>query len=381
MEASIAQRDFLHAIRYGIDTVETKSTIPILTNLLLIANKNNTLTIRATDLDIMVESTVSCDVIGEGTTSVPAKTLKNIIEKCNPDSEIKLIQSTGNEPLKVRYGRSRFTLQALPGDDFPEFAAKDMTHSFEVPVALLTNLLKRAEFCISNEETRYYLNGVFFHHIEDNNVTKLCAAATDGHRLAKIQCDAPEGADKFGNDNNITGIILPRKTIKILHSIIKNTTGLEKVGIQVSASKVVFTAGDVILSSKIIDGQFPDYDRVIPKGNDKKVTADRVELLNGIDRLSTIASERGRAIKLALSQGILNLSITNVDTGAATEEVDVEYTGDPMEVGFNSSYMVEILKMVEGDKVEIALADPGSPALISGVGQNDAVYVAMPMRV
>lgn len=378
MKFSIAKRDLLEIIKHVSDTVEKKSTIPILGNIYLAA-ANNRLTIRATDLDIMLENSVACEVTEDGATTVPAKMFKEIVEKCSADTEIKVEQKTEGGQLQVKYGRSKFSLQSLPISDFPEFATRDIAHTFSVPVADILSLFKGAEFCISSEETRYYLNGIFFHHIGEADVTKLCAVATDGHRLAKITCEAPEGADKFGNDNNRSGIILPRKTTRLLQQIIKGGNH-ESIGMQVNDSKVVFTVGTAILSSKIVDGQFPDYMRVIPSKNEKIITADRVALMDGVDRLAILTTDN-LAIKMSFASGTLTISATNAEAGAATEEIDIEYEGESIDIGFNSKFMVEILKGIEGDKVQVALSDPGSPAMISAVGDTNAIYVAMPMRV
>lgn len=373
MKISIPKRDLLDAAKYINDTVEKKSAVPILTHV-YVAAKDNKLTVRATDLDIMVETSVACEVEQEGATTVSAEIFKAIVEKSKDDTEIKLEQKEPRGPLQVKYGRSRFSLQTLPVEDFPEFTTRDMAHEFSIPVDNLTGLLKRTEFCVSSEETRYYLNGIYFHHGDKN----LCAVATDGHRLAKVTCEAPEGADKFGNSNNPNGVILPRKTTEILQKIIKGKK-IESVSMQVSDSKVVFTLGHVILSSKIVDGQFPDYMRVIPVNNSKIILADRVELMNGVDRLKIITTG-SRAIKMAFGKNMVTISATNSQAGAGTEEIDIDYDGEPIDIGFNSEFMVDILKMVEGDKVQIALADPGSPALISAPGDDSANYVAMPMR-
>lgn len=376
MKLSIPKQDLANAIRLTNEAVEKKNTIPILSSVLLSA-KDNTLTVKLTDLDIMVETTVACEVSEPGALAVPAAMFKNIVDKCSADSTINISQKDGTGPLKVQYGRSRFSLQVLPAEDFPEFPTADMVHKFTVPVAHVTNLLKHSEFCVSTEETRYYLNGVYFHHLDSG--AHLCAVATDGHRLAKITCEAPAGADKFGNANNPSGVIISRKTIKLIHHIIKGG-GIEALDFQVSDSKIMFTAGNTIVSSKIVDGQFPDYQRVIPANNSKVIIADRVAFMSGVDRLTTIATQRGRAVLMSFTTDMLTMSAKNVEAGEATEELDIEYSGDPIEIGFNSEYFKEILENLGGDKVQLNLADPGSPALISTPGDSTAAYVAMPMR-
>lgn len=380
MKVSIPKRDLLATLKYAKQTVERRNTIPILGNVLLNA-KSNKLSVKATDLDLEVDTAISCEVTRAGGTTVPAHMLESIVSKCRDDAEIILEQAADEPTCTVKSGRSRFKLQVLPCSDFPDLGMKDTVDKFELPVAEFANLVNRSSFCISSEETRYYLNGIFFHHIGDGASVKLRGVATDGHKLAQIECDAPSGSHTFKSDNNPTGVIIPRKTVKLLSTIIKDGV-VEKIGIELNAAKARFTMGQgVTIASKLIDGSFPDYQRVVPTGNTKIVRADRTELKEAIDRLATIATERGKAVKFALTGKKLVLSINNADTGSGTDELDVDYNGDPLEIGFNSVYMMEILDNVDRDRVELRFADPGSPAIIVGVDKPEFLFVAMPMRV
>jgi DNA polymerase-3 subunit beta len=275
--------------------------------------------------------------------------------------------------LAVRAGRSRFTLQTLPESDFPDLAAGDMTHKFTLSAADLKRLIDKAQFAISTEETRYYLNGIYLHVAGSGNSQTLRAVATDGHRLAQVDLPAPAGAA------GMPGIIVPRKTVGEVQRLIEDSE--IEVAIELSQTKIRFAIGDVVLTSKLIDGTFPDYGRVIPVGNDKELTVDKADFEAAVDRVSTISSERGRAVKLSLSSGKLVLSVTNPDSGSATEELEVDYAADALDIGFNSRYLLDIASQIEGEVAVLKLADPGSPTLIQDRDAQNALYVLMPMRV
>jgi DNA polymerase III subunit beta len=248
-----------------------------------------------------------------------------------------------------------------------------MTHKFALPAKELKRLIDKTQFAISTEETRYYLNGIYLHVAGAAKAQKLRAVATDGHRLAQAELDAPKGAE------GMPGIIVPRKTVGEVQRLIEDLDA--EVSIELSQTKIRFTIGDVVLTSKLIDGTFPDYGRVIPAGNDKTLMVDKPEFAAAVDRVSTVSSERGRAVKLAVSAGKLVLTVTNPDSGSATEELEVEYDSDPLDIGFNSRYLLDIAAQIEGDVAVLKLADPGSPTLIQDKGSESALYVLMPMRV
>jgi DNA polymerase III subunit beta len=291
-----------------------------------------------------------------------------------PDGSQIVLEASGDRAvLAIRAGRSRFTLQTLPESDFPDLAAGEMTHSFKVTAADLKRLIDRTQFAISTEETRYYLNGIYLHAAGTAKAATLRAVATDGHRLAQVELVLPKGAA------GMPGVIVPRKTVGEVQRLIEDSEA--EIGIELSQTKIRFTIGDVVLTSKLIDGTFPDYGRVIPANNDKTLVVDKKDFENAVDRVSTISSERGRAVKLALSPGKLVLSVTNPDSGSATEELEVEYASDPLDIGFNSRYLLDIASQIDGDAAVLLLADPGSPTLIQDKATQDALYVLMPMRV
>ena len=231
----------------------------------------------------------------------------------------------------------------------------------------------KTQFAISTEETRYYLNGIYLHVAGTGKSATLRAVATDGHRLAQAELAVPSGA------TGMPGVIVPRKTVAEVQRLIEDTEG--EVSIELSSAKIRFSIGDVVLTSKLIDGTFPDYGRVIPAGNDKELVVDKKDFEAAVDRVSTVSSERGRAVKLALAGGKLTLSVNNPDSGSATEELEVEYDSDPIDIGFNSRYLLDIAGQLDGEVAVLKLADPGSPTLIQDKDAKGALYVLMPMRV
>jgi len=297
----------------------------------------------------------------------------DIVRKLPEGSQIALDSSGDRASLTIRAGRSRFSLQTLPESDFPDLAAGEMTHKFSMPAKDLKRLIDKTQFAISTEETRYYLNGIYLHVAASGKANKLRAVATDGHRLAQVDLDAPKGAE------GMPGIIVPRKTVGEVQRLIEDLDA--EIAIELSQSKIRFSIGDVVLTSKLIDGTFPDYGRVIPAGNDKTLIVNKPDFEAAVDRVSTVSSERGRAVKLALSAGKLILTVTNPDSGSATEELEVEYDADALDIGFNSRYLLDIAAQIEGDVAVLKLADPGSPTLVQDKDAAGALYVLMPMRV
>jgi DNA polymerase-3 subunit beta len=327
---------------------------------------------KATDLDLEVTDSIAAEVAPGGSTTVPAHMFYDIVRKLPEGSQIVIEGSGDRAVLSIRAGRSRFTLQTLPESDFPDLAAGEMSHSFKLPAADLKRLIDKTQFAISTEETRYYLNGIYLHVPAGKNPS-LRAVATDGHRLAQVELPLPDGA------KGMPGIIVPRKTVGEVQRQIE--TGEGEVAIELSSGKIRFTIGHVVLTSKLIDGTFPDYARVIPANNDKLLSIDKKDFEAAVDRVSTVSSERGRAVKLSLTAGRLVLSVTNPDSGSATEEIEVDYDADPLDIGFNSRYLLDIAAQIEGEVVQLKLADPGSPTLIQDKEAKGALYVLMPMRV
>ncbi|MGA8969393.1 MAG: DNA polymerase III subunit beta [Pseudolabrys sp.] len=372
MKVTVERAELLKSLGHVHRVVERRNTIPILANVLVKADRGK-LSLKATDLDLEVTDSTAAEVSPGGSTTVPAHMFYEIVRKLPEGSQIVLEGSGDRAVLSLRAGRSRFTLQTLPESDFPDLAAGEMSHSFKLPAADLKRLIDKTQFAISTEETRYYLNGIYLHTAGTAKSGMLRAVATDGHRLAQVELPLPQGAA------GMPGIIVPRKTVGEVQRLVE--TGEGDVTVELSAGKIRFTIGNVVLTSKLIDGTFPDYARVIPVNNDKSLVVDKKDFEAAVDRVSTVSSERGRAVKLSITGGRLVLSVTNPDSGSATEEIEVEYDADPLDIGFNSRYLLDIAAQIEGEVAVLKLADPGSPTLIQDKDAKGALYVLMPMRV
>jgi DNA polymerase III subunit beta len=372
MKATIERATLLRCLSHVQSVVERRNTIPILSNVLIEAAQGGALKVMATDLDLQVVETMSAvSVDTPGAITVSAHLLFDIARKLPDGSQVSL--ETAENRLTVKAGRSRFSLPTLPRDDFPVIVEGDLPTSFELPAATLAQLIDRTRFAISTEETRYYLNGIFL-HVTDG---ELKAAATDGHRLARFTLPRPDGAE------GMPDVIVPRKCVAELRKLLEEALDTA-VQIDLSASKVRFTLGGehgVVLTSKLIDGTFPDYSRVIPTANDKLLKLDPKSFYEGVDRVATIATEKTRAVKMALENDRVTLSVTSPDNGTAAEELPADYGAAGFEIGFNANYLKDILGQIDGDTVELHLADAGAPTLIRQDEKAPALYVLMPMRV
>jgi DNA polymerase-3 subunit beta len=367
MKATIERATLLKSLGHVQSVVERRNTIPILSNVLIEARDDNSIRLMATDLDLQVDESVSATVTQAGATTVSAHTLFDIVRKLPDGSQVEINAAEGK--MQVNAGRARFNLSTLPRDDFPVIAEGELPTSFELPAATLRQIIDKTRFAISSEETRYYLMGIFLHLADD----QLKAAATDGHRLARVVLPKPDGAD------GMPDVIIPRKCVAELRKLLEEVEG--SVEISMSATKVRFGLGSAVLTSKLIDGTFPDYNRVIPTGNDKLLKLDTKTFSAGVDRVSTIASEKTRAVKMSVDRDKVTLSVTSPESGTATEELPADYGSETIEIGFNARYLLDILGEIDGDTVEVHLADAAAPTLLRENDQSNALYVLMPMRV
>jgi DNA polymerase-3 subunit beta len=367
MKATIERATLLKSLGHVQSVVERRNTIPILSNVLIEAREDGSIRLMATDLDLQVDESVPANVSQAGATTVSAHTLFDIVRKLPEGSQVEIAAAEGK--MQIVAGRSRFNLSTLPRDDFPVIAEGELPTRFELPAATLRQIIEKTRFAISSEETRYYLMGIFFHVIDD----QLRAAATDGHRLARITVPKPDGAD------GMPDVIVPRKAVAELYRLLEELEGT--VEISLSPTKIRFGLGSAILTSKLIDGTFPDYNRVIPTANDKLLKLDPKSFSAGVDRVSTIASEKTRAVKMSVDRDKVTLSVTSPENGVATEELAADYGADGLEIGFNARYLLDILGEIDGDTVEVHLADAAAPTLLRENDKSNALYVLMPMRV
>jgi len=376
MNITIERAALLRSLGHVQSVVERRNTIPILSNVLLRA-KDGELSLAATDMDLEIVESVPASVARPGGTTAPAHTLYDIVRKLPDGSQVELDISGDGALLTLRSGRSQFRLSCLPVDDFPQLSGGELKHSFTVSAADLRGLVDRTRFAISTEETRYYLNGIYLHaarvKLGGTDLPVLRAVATDGHRLARVEMPLPEGAD------GIPGVIVPRKTVNEIRKLIDEAA--DRIQISMSENKIRFGFDSVVVTSKLIDGTFPDYERVIPVGNDKVMEVDAKLFAAAVDRVATISTEKSRAVKLSLTRGTLTLSATSPEAGSATEELEVSYQDGPMEIGFNSRYLLDITQQIEGEGARFTLADAASPTIIRDVADSTALYVLMPMRV
>ncbi|MGQ5700791.1 DNA polymerase III subunit beta [Sandaracinobacteroides sp. A072] len=368
MKLVVERATLLKALGHVQSVVERRNTIPILSNVLLSA-EGETLKLMATDLDLQIVEEAPATVETAGATTVSAHTLFDIVRKI-PDGAQVTLDATGQK-MVVQAGRARFQLQTLPREDFPVIGESDLPVSFALPAATLVMLIDRTRFAISTEETRYYLNGIFLH--APAGLGTLRAVATDGHRLARVEIPLPEGAASMPD------IIIPRKCVAEVRKLLDERDG--DVEIALSPSKIRFRIGAAVLTSKLIDGTFPDYSRVIPTANDRLLRIDPAALAEGVDRVTAIASEKTRAVKLGLDRDRVSLSVTSAENGTASEDVPADYSAEAFDVGFNSRYLLDILAQISGNAVEIHMADAAAPTLIREGEGSEALYVLMPMRV
>jgi len=369
MNFTIDRNSFLKPLGHIYSVVERRNTIPILSNVLIETNSSK-ISLTATDMDMDIVEVIGCIVHQQGKATLSAHTLYDIVRKIPDGGEIKIELLDLN--VEVSAGKSKFILPTLPVDDYPVMTEIEKGSEFFLESADLISLIDNTKFAISSEETRYYLNGIFL-HVPEESKQKLRAVATDGHRLAQAEVPLPEGAE------SIPGIIVPRKAVGEIRKLADGIEG--KVKIIVSNTKAKFIFPNSILTTKLIDGSFPDYQRVIPKGNLNKLVVSNLEFSKAVDRVSTVSMEKSRAIKLSLNKNLLSLNVNTHDLGNAFEELEIQYDDQNLEIGFNSKYLLDISSQIQGKDIEILLSDSASPALITDPDQDGVIFVLMPMRV
>ncbi|CAA7620889.1 DNA polymerase III subunit beta [Magnetospirillum sp. SS-4] len=372
MKLTIERAALLKSLAHVQSVVERRTTIPILSNVKL-EGRSGALSLNATDMDLDIVESVAADVVRPGATTAPAHTFYEIVRKLPDGSQVEIEFNADDSQLTLRSGRSKFSLSCLPVEDFPVLSGGDLPFSFTLAAAELKTLIDRTRFAISTEETRYYLNGIYLHATNAGGGDVMRAVATDGHRLARAEITLPNGAA------GMPGIIIPRKTVTEIRKLIDETEC--EITVSLSETKLKFAFGDAVLTSKLIDGTFPDYERVIPDGNDKILEVDCKSFAQAVDRVSAISTEKSRAIKLSLEKGTATLSASSPENGSAVEEIEANYDSTPLEIGFNSRYLMDILAQVEGETALFAMADAASPTVVREVADSGAVYVLMPMRV
>lgn len=372
MKFSIERADLVKAVSQAQSVVERRNTIPILSNVLIEATPEG-ISFRATDLDTEIVDRAQAQVERPGATTVSASMLNDISRKLPDGSLVQISLDAASGRLSVQAGRSNFSLATLPREDFPVMSTSEYTANFSAPATVLRRLFDKAKFAISNEETRYYLNGVYMHVTSTEDGPTLRCVATDGHRLARIDAPLPQGAAEM------PGVIVPRKTVTELRKLLDDDEA--EIAVSVSETKVRFATPTLTLTSKVIDGTFPDYSRVIPSGNTRKLEVDAGDFAKAVDRVATVSSERSRAVKLSLEEDRLVLSVNAPDAGAAEEELSVAYADEPLEIGFNAKYLHEIAGQIDRENAVFLFNGSGDAALIREGGDNSAVYVVMPMRV
>ena len=372
MKLTIERAALLRSLNHVQSVVERRNTIPILSNVHFNVEEER-LAMTATDMDLAIIETVDAAPKSGGATTAPAHTLYDIVRKLPEGTQIGLDANGEEDRLILTSGRSRFTLQTLPTADFPQMTDGDLPAVFKLPADELRMLIDRTRFAISTEETRYYLNGLYVHKAEANGIPVLRVVATDGHRLARVEMPLPNGA------SDMPGIIVPRKAINELRKLIDETE--DDVEIALSDTKIRFSFDNVVLSSKLIDGTFPDYDRVIPDGNDKTLEVNCEDFAAAVDRVATISTDKSRAIKLSVDAGIIVLSASSPESGTASEEIEVDYSQGPIEIGFNARYLLDIAQQIEGTMAQFVMADSASPTIVRDTDDPTSLYVLMPMRV
>ncbi|MCP1314147.1 MULTISPECIES: DNA polymerase III subunit beta [unclassified Halomonas] len=367
MKFSISREALLRPLTLVAGVVERRQTLPVLSNV-LIQVEGDQVALTGTDLEVeLVGRTVASQVEQEGGATVPARKLMDICKSLPEQSEIQLALEEGRAVL--RSGRSRFTLSTLPVAEFPNIEDGASSQELSIPRGTLKHLIEATSFAMAQQDVRYYLNGMLL----DIQNHLLRAVATDGHRLAMCSRQTEVAVAEPQK------MIVPRKGILELSRLLDDSD--EPVSLTLGATHLRAHTGDFTFTSKLIDGKFPDYERVVPKNGDKVLIADRAELRQVLSRTAILSNEKYRGVRLYLEEGNLKVMANNPEQEEAEENVAIEYTGPGMEVGFNVGYLVDVLAVLDEERVQMTLADPNSSALLEEPGGGDALYVVMPMRL
>ena len=372
MKLTIERAALLRSLAHVQNVVERRTTIPILSNVKLAAEAER-LGMTATDMDLSLVAHEPAQVARKGVTTLAAHTLFDIVRKLPEGSEVGIEQADGGGEVTVRAARSVFNLPTLPADEFPAISEEQLAVRFAIGGADLGKLIDKTRFAISTEETRYYLNGIHMHATRGAATAMLRGVATDGHRLARVEVPLPPGAE------DIPPIIVPRKTVNEVRRLLDSVDGEVEMG--VSPSRIQFAFDRAVLVSRLIDGTFPDYERVIPSGNEKIAVLGCREFGDAVDRVATISTEKAKAVKLSFGAGTLTISAVSAETGRAVEEVEAEYGAEPLEIGFNARYIGDMLQGIGGDTVRFEMASAAAPTVVRDPADASTLFVLMPMRV
>jgi DNA polymerase III subunit beta len=372
MKLAIERTALLRSLSHVQNVVERRTTIPILSNVMLRA-EGDSLHLTATDMDLSMAASERPASRPRAPPRWRRTRSSRSSASCPTGRRWCSTSRRSASELSLRAARSVFTLPALPADEFPAMDLDELDVRFAMPAADLRRLIDKTRFAISTEETRYYLNGIHLHAVGSGPAAMLRAVATDGHRLAKIELALPAGAEAIPRSS------CRRKTVAELRKLADTVEG--DVQVAVSPTRIQFILERAVLVSRLIDGTFPDYERVIPVGNEKLAVLDAKALAAAVDRVSTISTERARAVKLRFDDGRMTASAVSTEAGRAEEEIDAEYASEPLEIGFNSRYILDMLAEVEGPTVRMEMANPAAPTLVQDPADGSTVYVLMPMRV
>ena len=371
MKFLISKQQIFKSLSHLQGIVDKKNSLPILSNILIEAEKNKIL-LSSTDMDISIVESLDCDVVEDGSTTINAQILYDIVRKLDDNSQVEIISNNG-KILTLRANGSRFSLSCLPKEDFPIIEQNNDGAKIKLNSKILYKLIDKTKFAISNEETRYFLNGLYLSINKENDKTNVTLVGTDGHRLAKFSHTIEQVID------NIAGVIIPKKTILELSKLLSDID--QEIEIIISSNKIIFYIEKLVFISKLIDGSFPDYKRVIPSDNNNNIEVNREKLLAAVDRVSTIANDKSPVIKFKLLKNMINLNTVSNDNSTATEDLKLNYDGDDLEIGFNSKYIMDIVNNLEDETITIKLKDGSSPIIAQEKSNSNLVYVLMPMRV